>query len=72
MFNPIKTLRTMKTKKFYTTPETEVFNIQTESMCDQSFGLSSDNPITGVEDGFEKAANGRDIEDMLGGIGDLW
>lgn len=59
----------METKKFYATPETEVFTIQAENMCQASVDIKGE-----LEEGITggNSANGRDLADDLLGIGDLW
>lgn len=63
-------MTTMNAKKLYIAPETEVLNLEIESMCNESFALS-DNSITDADEvGLERAAKDRLAGDLFDG--GLW
>lgn len=59
----------METKKFYTAPKTEVFMIQTESMCAESD--PSVNVMSDLSDDIIKG-NLTKERDLDSAFGDLW
>lgn len=68
MYNNLKTIKNMETKKFYTAPKTEVFYIQTESMCEESTSVK----IMGDLDDDVTSGNLTKDRGIEFGFNDLW